>query len=137
MARCNTCQTAWPNPDGCVECNPDRLLEVIAELKERVDTDEDGDWCPVCSGDCDDCSTKDEEIAELREAADKYKAEAMNMASLLEARSDIKTRRDWAKFARERIEKIEDDEGPPVDPAVIQAITDQSKAGRAADAGED
>lgn len=44
MARCSKCLCAWPNTDGCVECNPDRLTEVIAELKERVRVADDATY---------------------------------------------------------------------------------------------
>lgn len=130
--RCKTCHSnlLYPNPEGCWECNPKVLGEKYEALREEHSgCDGADDWCPVCSGDCNDCSEKDEEIAELREAADKYKAEAMNMAALLEARSDLKTRRDWAKFARERLEAVEH-------PAAVDVDLDVSKlrAGRRSDA---
>lgn len=125
IVRCSTCHGSVPDPNGCWECNPQVLGEKYAELREEHSGCEDSEWCPVCSGDCDDCETKDDEIAELREALDKMKAEAMNLCSLLEARSDVKARRDWAKFARERIEAIDPDadESPPArEPIPVEEI---------------
>lgn len=123
--RCKTCHSnlLYPNPDGCWECNPRVLGEKYEALRDEHSGCGEYEWCAVCSGgDCSDCDDKDEEIAELREAADKYKAEAMNLASLLEAKSDVKTRRDWATFARERVEAVE------------HSVVSKLRAGRHSDA---
>jgi len=41
VARCSKCQWAWPNPEGCTVCNPERLDEAIAELRrENAEADD-------------------------------------------------------------------------------------------------
>lgn len=120
MTRCSKCLTAWPNPDGCIECNPERLTELVAELKERAEISEE---CDVCNGvaECGDCDEKDDEIEELRGYADKYKAIAERVAAALQARTDRKARMEWAAVAFSEIAAVEH-------PAKLEDIGDNGGA---------
>lgn len=124
IARCRTCHGSVPAPDGCPECAPFRLAEVFEAYRDEHAGDHDGDYCPVCSGDCEDCDTKDDEIEELRTIAEHHRDLAIALCAVLEADGGrrIGARRALAAEYRARIDAAKlPPANPPIDVATIKA----------------